>query len=131
MRYIDSYRFAFQSDNWQKNLLLTTVCVLIPVIGMMVLLGYLFEVIEFKHRQGDEKPYADFDFDRFVDYLKRGLWPFLCGLVIAAVLAPVFMVMYFVPMLIFWAGPPVHGMRGLWGGFVAGGCRLSSVWIGY
>lgn len=106
MRYIDSYRFAFQSDNWQKNLLLTSVCVLIPYVGIVVLLGYLFEVIEFKHRHGDEEPYADFDFNRFVDYLKRGLWPVLCGLVIGAVLAPVFMVVYFIPMLIIIAKPP-------------------------
>ena len=106
MRYIDSYRFAFQSDNWQKNLLLTSVCVLIPYVGIVVLLGYLFEVIEFKHRHGDEEPYADFDFNRFVDYLKRGLWPFLCSLVINAVLMPVFMVVYFIPMLIIMANPP-------------------------
>lgn len=72
MRYIDSYRFAFQSDAWQKNLLFASVSILIPYVAMTVLLGYLFEVIEFKHRHEDEEPYADFDFNRFVDYLKRG-----------------------------------------------------------
>jgi hypothetical protein len=106
MRYIDSYRFVFQSDNWQRNLLYASVCVLIPYVGLLVLWGYLFEVIEFKHRHGDDEPYADFDFNRFVDYLKRGLWPFLCGLVVGLVASPVFMVLYFVPMLIFISEPP-------------------------
>ena len=107
MRYVDSYRFAFQHDDWQKNLLLASVCALIPYVGLIALLGYLFEVIESKHRHGDEQPYAGFDFNRFVDYLKRGLWPFLCGLVLAVVMMPVVMVFYFVPMLIIMADPPV------------------------
>ena len=73
---------------------------------MIVLLGYLFEIIEFKHRHGDDEPYADFDFNRFVEYLKRGLWPFLCALVIGVAFMPVLMVLYLVPVLIILTHPP-------------------------
>ena len=106
MRYIDSYRFAFQSDNWQKNLLFASVCVLIPYVGMIVLWGYLFEITEFKHRHGDEEPHPDFDFNRFADYLKRGVWPFLVRLVLGLVTVPLVLVLYVGIFLVAIAEPP-------------------------
>jgi hypothetical protein len=112
MRYWQSYRFVFNKPNWLTNLLLTSVCLLIPIVGQIVLIGYLFEVIDaLLHRSpfeggrtvddsddaadseqvmdalpaNDDYPsaqYPDFVFNRFADYLMRGVWPFLVRLII-------------------------------------------------
>src|SRR5262249_40687387 len=42
---------------------------------------YAFEVVESMHYLGD-KNFPDFDFNRFVKYLLRGLWPFLWQLIL-------------------------------------------------
>jgi hypothetical protein len=111
MRYWQSYRFVFYSPNWLTNLLLGGVCLLIPWIGQIVMIGYLFEVIdvllrrrqlergrassypadEFSERVLDAlpvnddaalRPYPDFAFHRFSEYLTRGIWPFLVRLIV-------------------------------------------------
>jgi hypothetical protein len=50
-----AYRFVFQSPNWVKNLLLGSLCFFVPIVGPMVLIGYLFEVIEWLHRRNEEE----------------------------------------------------------------------------
>jgi hypothetical protein len=112
MHYLGSYRFLFTSRNWATNLMLGMLCLFIPAIGGIVLMGYLFEVIEFLHRrrprpsaQPPEQPpsdafgelvmdalpanpdfvidaYPDFTFDRFSEYLSRGIWPFLVRMIV-------------------------------------------------
>lgn len=77
MHYFRSYRFAFSSPNWAMNLLMLIVCKLIPILGDIVLIGYFFEVIEYMHRRGSDVVYPDFNFNRFVKYLVRGVWAFL------------------------------------------------------
>jgi hypothetical protein len=49
-------------------------------IGLIVFLGYGFEIIESLHRHKDSR-YPDFDMNRLMDYLLRGLWVFLVRLV--------------------------------------------------
>ena len=98
MRYWAAFRFLFASPNGWKNLLMTAVCMLIPAIGPLVLIGYLIEV--FAPRLGEDWPgwdgrgnYPDFDFGRFAAYLERGLWPFLASLVAGlVVLMPAYLV---------------------------------------
>jgi hypothetical protein len=80
--------YAFESPKWFLNLLLMGVCQLIPIIGPIVLLGYQFDVVESLHRYRQGRA-PDFDFNRFVDYLTRGVWPFLVVLVASLVLVPV------------------------------------------
>ena len=55
MEYILAYRFVFQSRNWLMNLLWGSLCFLVPILGPMVLAGYLFEVIEWLHRRREEE----------------------------------------------------------------------------
>jgi hypothetical protein len=55
VEYILAYRFVFQSRNWLKNLLWGSLCFLVPILGPMVLAGYLFEVIEWLHRRREEE----------------------------------------------------------------------------
>ena len=98
MKYLDSVQDFFKSPRWGMNLLLAGVCSLIPVVGPMVVLGWLLGGF---WGRDDTNPatFPDFKFDRFADWLKRGLWPMLVGLVISFVAAPVMWLIMFVPMM--------------------------------
>lgn len=129
MRYWQSYRFVFNNPNWITNLALVAVCSIIPVIGPIVLIGYCFEVIDelLRRRQrerGGASPafadlkgeeimdalpaeddhvngwYPDFNFNRFTEYLTRGIWPFLVKLVIGFVIGMVGSVVLMMAMMI-------------------------------
>lgn len=84
LQYWRSYQFIFDSPNWLMNLLLSMVCIIIPGIGPILLLGYEFEIIEHLHSRGDQG-YPDFDFGRFLKYLMRGVWVFLVQLIVSMV----------------------------------------------
>jgi len=81
MQYLRAYKYVFDSPKWVNNVLFCTLCVLtttvIPVLGGLIVLGYLFEVLESMHRRKRDQEYPDFTFDRFKEYFLRGLWPFL------------------------------------------------------
>jgi hypothetical protein len=68
------------------NVLMGVVCGLVPLVGNIVYSGYLFEVIDGLHDDPDHHDFPDFDFNRFMTYLMRGLWPFLAELIFAMVL---------------------------------------------
>src|SRR5579864_9195444 len=87
MHYLDSLTFITAKQGWFLNLVLCGVCLLIPVIGPIVVLGYSFEVFDSLHRDPDKRRYPNFEFDRFTKYLMRGLWPFLVQLIMNFVLA--------------------------------------------
>jgi Protein of unknown function (DUF4013) len=90
MDYAASVADFFKSPKWMMNLLLGGVCVLIPVVGPMVVLGWL--ITGFWARQDESfETFPDFDFSHFGKYLERGLWPFLVAFV-AGVAASIVMV---------------------------------------
>lgn len=125
MRYWQSYRFVFNNPNWLTNLALGSVCAIIPIVGPIVFIGYCFEVIDtlLRRRQRergsalqapadprdegvmevlpvdedhDSGLYPDFTFNRFADYLMRGIWPFLVQLIVGLVIgmiAAVFLIL--------------------------------------
>jgi hypothetical protein len=82
LQYLAAYRFLFESPKWPLHLLILFVCQFIPIVGPLVMWGYLFDVIEAKHRTGAQE-YPEFDFDRLGAYLVRGLWPILVAMVLA------------------------------------------------
>lgn len=75
----------FQSGKGWMNLLLLSVCMLIPLVGPVVAIGFILR--RFGRRLSGQ-PDEDFDFGCFVEYLKMGLWPFLASLVASLVLVP-------------------------------------------
>jgi hypothetical protein len=94
MEYMRSFHFIFENPNWTANVMWCALCLLstaiIPVIGQLILIGYLFEVIEAIHtRRTATYPDFKFDFDRLIEYLVRGFWVFLVQLVLTLVLLPV------------------------------------------
>ncbi len=103
MNYTASVSDFFKSPKWMMNLLLGGVCVLIPIVGPMVVLGWL--ITGFWARQDENfETFPDFDFSHFGKYLERGLWPFLVALVvtmaIGIVMVPLMWVLMIPTMLI-------------------------------
>lgn len=101
--------FVGQRPNGWTNLLLATVCLFIPVVGPLVLLGYQAEVSERLLRDPDLRRHPDFKFDRFGELLTRGLWPFLVSLLVALVAVPVMMLAVFAAMGVGAATDPLLG----------------------
>jgi len=85
------------------NLLLGGVCVLIPIVGPMVVLGWLITGFWARQDQNFET-FPEFNFSHFGKYLERGLWPFLVAFVVSAafsiVLVPLTWVLIIPTMLI-------------------------------
>ena len=107
LEYLRAYQYIFENPDWTTVLLFGALMAIIPVVGPLVLLGYMFFVIDaLLESQGTRYPVLDFN--RFVDYLVRGLWPFLTSLVVSLVLLPIFFVLWFaaaiIPMAIAGAG---------------------------
>ncbi len=89
MRYFASLAALFQHPSWGMQLLFTSICLFIPILGPIVLLGYYAHVFVYQHRTR-QAVYPAFDFDRFTAYLSTGVWPFLVGLVLGLIMLPVF-----------------------------------------
>jgi hypothetical protein len=85
MNYTASVSDFFKSPKWMMNLLLAGVCGLIPLIGQIVIKGWL--ITGFWAREDERcETFPDFDFNNFGKYLERGLWPYLVTLVTSLVL---------------------------------------------
>ncbi|HZE13243.1 MAG TPA: DUF4013 domain-containing protein [Chthoniobacterales bacterium] len=80
MNYPASVSDFFKSPKWMMNALLGGVCVIIPLIGQIVLKGWLITCFWGRDNERPET-LPDFDFNNFGKYLERGLWPFLVTLV--------------------------------------------------
>ncbi|UUO06662.1 DUF4013 domain-containing protein [Blastopirellula sp. J2-11] len=72
--YFGPFSQFFEHPNWVTNMLLPSLVLLIPILGVMVVWGYMFEAIALLLTGRSERPYHGFTFDRFGDYLMRGLW---------------------------------------------------------
>lgn len=109
MRYLDSLKDFFKSPRWTMNLLYAGVCTLIPVVGPIVLHGWLVGGF-WGRTDSDPATFPEFDFNRFTKYLKRGLWPFLVAFVFSMVFVAVIMALEVVVMVaVSVAGSASHG----------------------
>jgi hypothetical protein len=85
MEYRRAYGYLFSKPNWIQTVLLLAVCVLIPIVGVLVILGYRAEQLDDWLDEGTDESFKPFDFNRFADLLMRGVWPFLYQLIIGMV----------------------------------------------
>jgi hypothetical protein len=100
MQFGAAFGYFVNKTGGLANLLLLTLCQLIPVVGPIVGLGYRAEVAESLARDPEMLRHPNFQFERFIEYLTRGVWPFLTALVLAlAVLIPA--VLVFVGAMVF------------------------------
>lgn len=111
MNYLGSFRDFFQSPKWLTNLLLAGLCSLIPVVGPMVLLGWLLGGFWGRDTY-QAATFPAFDFGRFGNYLTRGLWPMLVSLVAGVVIAPAMWLVCFVPLMCMSTLTGGHGHHG-------------------
>ena len=81
MQYTKSVEDFFKHPKWGMNSLLGGVCMFIPLVGPLVLSGWIITQLWAQGDEEDASKFPEFDFNHFVKYLKRGLWPFLVQLV--------------------------------------------------
>jgi len=116
VNYTASVSDFFKSPKWMMNLLLGGVCVLIPIVGPMVVLGWLITGF-WARRDENFETFPDFDFSHFGKYLELGLWPFLVAFVasmaVSIVMVPLAWIMMIPMMLV--------------GGFSSGGHEANAV----
>jgi hypothetical protein len=98
VNYTASVSDFFKSPKWMMNLLLGGVCVLIPIVGPMVVLGWLITGF-WARRDENFETFPDFDFSHFGKYLERGLWPFLVTFVVSMGFSIVMMPVAWVVMI--------------------------------
>lgn len=80
--YMEAIRFPFAGPHAWMNILLISVGNLVPVIGPIVVSGFIYDTFEALFRQ--KRTYAPpFDFDRLSEYLMRGVWLFLVNMVVS------------------------------------------------
>jgi len=87
---IRAVKMAFDPPHWKTNILLGLVLILIPIVGPIALGGWMCEVHQRLVRR-HPSPFPKIDFGDFGDYIKRGLAPFLVGLVVGI---PIFILVY-------------------------------------
>jgi Protein of unknown function (DUF4013) len=84
LEYLRTFQYIFDNPNWLMNLVWSFLCQLagqvIPIVPAMVFMGYQFEMLE-DMRANRGTRYPDFDINRLVDYLGRGVWPILVMLI--------------------------------------------------
>ena len=101
--YGQSVTYVWSTPNWIVNVLLTSACLVvggfIPILPGLVLLGYQCEILESLALR-PQAPYPDFKLDRIVDYLVRGLWPFVVALIGGLVAVPFVLVAVVVPAFV-------------------------------
>lgn len=98
MEYLRSVQYIFDNPNWLMNLVWSFLCSLagqvIPIVPGMVLMGYQFEMLEDLHANRGTR-YPDFDINRLVEYLSRGVWPMLVMLIVIMLSAFAIMMLVF------------------------------------
>jgi hypothetical protein len=80
--YAEAFDFPRSNPNWILNCLLLGLAAIIPGLGpylvQLISAGYLFGDYEAQQRYGHPAP-SDVKFEKFGDYLQRGVMPFLAS----------------------------------------------------
>jgi hypothetical protein len=107
MKYLVGFKKAFRTPRWPITILCLAVGALIPILGPMVIWGYIANRCA-RELVGDDSAALDFDFNQLSDYLLRGALLFLGMLVTSIVVIPLYMIAYipFLAVLIISKGEP-------------------------
>src|SRR4051812_32285423 len=90
MDYRGGLSCMFKNPSWLAQTTIIGLVSLIPIVGQIVIIGYVFEAAAYLHKRNGES-FPDFRFGRFGDYLGRGAGPFLAGLLFSFLHIPVLM----------------------------------------
>ncbi|MGL4423571.1 MAG: DUF4013 domain-containing protein [Gemmataceae bacterium] len=87
MKYWLAFTFAWNKPKSGKmNILMMTLMLFIPIVGPIVLLGYRNTVAEDLDDDPETKYHRDFKFEKFTDYLTRGVYQFVMQFVMQVVI---------------------------------------------
>ncbi|MBI1246981.1 DUF4013 domain-containing protein [bacterium] len=89
--YLACLTNVFENPNWLVTVLILGFAPFVPILGGIIALGYVVEIIGSK-AYGRARVYPDFDFNRFMDYLVRGLWVFAVLIVVSICYMPIMFV---------------------------------------
>ena len=107
-----AFGFITEDENWLKKILIGGLLQIIPIVGLLALLGYTFEVAR-NVAQGHPRPLPDWS--NFGDKLVKGLY----GLVISLVYAIPVVLLVFVLMVVIGLAGAATGDPDAAGGVVA------------
>jgi hypothetical protein len=95
MQYGKAFTFAIKKPGkGLQNILLGVVCLFIPIVGQIVWLGYRGGVASDLDEDPDLLYHRDFDFNKFSDYLGKGVWQFLAQLLLGCLLMIPYVAMF-------------------------------------
>lgn len=97
MSAIDAIKFLFSDENWQHNLLIGSVYVLIPVVGQLALFGWHCEIMQ-RFARKHPRPIPKLEFSDLTHYLSRGITPFVVSLILSIPLSIIITGLLFVGM---------------------------------
>lgn len=104
--------FIFNDPDWWKKLLIGTLILMIPIIGLIVLKGWWIEIIK-RVAKDDPEPLPSFD--NFGELLSNGFRSILVYLVYKSpviILGTIILVVFFIPFFVV-AGDPSDDLVGL------------------
>jgi Protein of unknown function (DUF4013) len=131
VQYLRAYKFPFDSPQWFANVGFVTLCLLttsvIPVVGQMLAVGYLYDVLEAMHHQASDRPYPDFRWERFVAYLVRGALIFLVQFLVMLPALAIFLIGFFAAMVVTIGSSPEEPNLVLFAGLYGGTLVLAMV----
>ena len=78
MDFGKAFSFVFEDEEWLKKVGIAGLIMLIPILGMLVVLGWSVEITK---RVINNHPEPLPDWDAFIDYLVKGLQVFVIGFV--------------------------------------------------
>jgi hypothetical protein len=99
MKYMRALTYVFDNPRWWYLLLVGGLSFIVPVVGIIVFMGYLAITVERFHQTRDDA-YEDFDFSKLETYLVRGIWPFLANVFLGVVMLPAYLLAFIVPRIL-------------------------------
>lgn len=86
MQYVKAFTFSLKKPRGWVTILIGVVCLFVPIVGLMVWLGYRSFVASDLDEDPELTYHRDFDTNKLGEYLGKGVWQFLAQMLIGCVM---------------------------------------------